>query len=36
MARSLPVGMQSFEKLWRDGNAYVDKSAYVYELAREP
>ncbi len=34
MARDLPIGIQSFEKLRRDGYAYVDKTAYVHELAR--
>jgi len=30
----LPIGIQSFEKIRRDGFAYVDKTAYVYEMAR--
>lgn len=34
MARKLPIGIQSFEKMRRDGYVYVDKTAYVYELAR--
>lgn len=34
MSRKLPVGIQSFEKLRRDGYVYVDKTAYVYELVR--
>ena len=34
MSRKLPIGIQSFEKLRRDGYLYVDKTAYVYELAR--
>ncbi len=34
MARKLPIGIQSFEKMRRDGFVYVDKTAYVHELAR--
>ena len=34
MARDLPIGIQSFEKMRRDGYVYVDKTACVYELAR--
>lgn len=34
MIRNLPVGIQNFEKLRRDGFVYVDKTAYVYELVR--
>ncbi len=34
MARKLPIGIQSFEKIRRDGFAYVDKTAYVHELAQ--
>ncbi len=34
MTRDLPIGIQSFEKLRRDGYAYVDKTAYVHQLAR--
>ena len=31
--RKLPIGIQTFEKL-REGNfLYVDKTAYVYQLA---
>jgi hypothetical protein len=33
MARKLPIGIQSFEKIRRDGFVYVDKTAYVFELA---
>lgn len=33
MARKLPVGIQDFQKLRRDGYAYVDKTAYVKKLA---
>ena len=34
MARDLPIGIQSFEKMRGDGYVYVDKTAHVYELAR--
>ncbi|MBQ9058701.1 MAG: ATP-binding protein [Atopobiaceae bacterium] len=34
MARKLPIGIQSFEKLRQDGFVYVDKTAYVYKLAQ--
>ncbi len=34
MARKLPIGIQSFEKIRRDGFVYVDKTAYVYDLVR--
>ncbi len=34
MARKLPIGIQSFEKIRRDGFVYVDKTAYVFELAQ--
>ena len=30
--RNLPIGIQSFERLRRDGYLYVDKTAFVYEL----
>lgn len=30
--RKLPVGIQSFEKLRRDGCLYVDKTAFVWQL----
>ena len=33
MKRKLPIGIQSFEKLRTDGFVYVDKSAYIHELA---
>lgn len=29
----LPIGIQSFESLRRDGYLYVDKTAFIYELA---
>ena len=35
MARKLPIGIQSFESIWQDGYAYVDKTAYVFRLAHE-
>mgnify|MGYP004446979943 FL=1 len=31
-----PIGIQSFEQLRRYGYRYVDKTAYVYRLTREP
>ncbi len=31
--RILPIGVQSFEKLIEDGNLYVDKTKYIYDLA---
>ena len=34
MHRRLPIGIQSFEKVRRDGFVYVDKTAYVHELAQ--
>ena len=34
MRRKLPTGIQSFEKMRKDGFVYVDKTAYVYELAQ--
>ena len=34
MMRNLPIGIQSFEKMRGDGYVYVDKTAYVFELAR--
>ena len=34
MRRKLPIGIQSFEKLRRDDFVYVDKTAYVYEIAQ--
>ncbi|MBR0038300.1 MAG: ATP-binding protein [Bacteroidales bacterium] len=30
--KRLPIGIQNFESLRRDGYLYVDKTAYVYEL----
>lgn len=34
MSRKLPIGIQSFEKLRREGFLYVDKTALVYQLAQ--
>ena len=31
--RKLPIGIQSFEKLRMEGFLYVDKTAFVYQLA---
>ncbi|MCD8270003.1 MAG: ATP-binding protein [Parabacteroides sp.] len=31
--RKLPIGIQSFEKLRKEGFLYIDKTAFVYELA---
>jgi hypothetical protein len=33
--KNLPIGVQSFESLRRDGYLYVDKTALVYQLAHE-
>lgn len=33
LRRNLPIGIQSFERLRHDGYLYVDKTAFVYELA---
>ncbi len=33
--RFLPIGIQDFEDLRRRGFIYVDKTAYIYKLARE-
>lgn len=30
--RKLPIGIQSFEKIRRDGFIYVDKTSYIYKL----
>lgn len=35
-ARKLPIGIQSFEKLRREGFVYVDKTALVYQLVSHP
>ena len=34
--RNLPIGIQDFEKLRTGGFLYVDKTAYVHQLARQP
>lgn len=34
MSRKLPIGIQSFEKLRREGFLYVDKTVLVYQLAQ--
>ena len=34
MRRKLPIGIQSFEKIRRDGFVYVDKTAHVHRLAQ--
>ena len=34
--RKLPIGIQDFEKLRSEGFLYVDKTAYVHQLARQP
>jgi len=35
MNRKLPIGIQSFESIRRDGHLYVDKTAYVHNLVHE-
>lgn len=32
--RKLPLGIQSFEKLRGEGFVYIDKTAFVYRLAK--
>ena len=32
ITRKLPVGIQSFEKLRRDGYLYIDKTAFIWRL----
>ena len=32
--RKLPIGIQDFERLIRNGYIYVDKTEYVYRLAQ--
>lgn len=34
-ARKYPIGIQSFEKIRKEGYAYVDKTALMYKLASE-
>ena len=36
LSRPLPIGIQSFEKLRRENFVYVDKTAFVYRLAKTP
>jgi hypothetical protein len=33
--RRMPIGIQTFEEIITDGYAYVDKTAWVYKLAKE-
>ena len=33
LTRKLPIGSQTFAKLRSKGKVYVDKTAFVYELA---
>ena len=33
--RKLPIGIQDFESLRRDGYLYVDKTSYVFSLVHE-
>lgn len=35
MARKLPIGVQGFESIRRDGHAYVDKTAFVHKMVSE-
>ncbi|MBO7675114.1 MAG: AAA family ATPase [Atopobiaceae bacterium] len=35
MVRKLPIGIQSFESMRRDGYVYVDKTAYIHRLVSE-
>ena len=35
MTRKLPIGIQGFEGLRKDGYIYVDKTEYIYRLAHE-
>ena len=35
MAAKLPIGIQGFEGLRKDGYVYVDKTAFIYQLAHE-
>ncbi|MDO5133866.1 MAG: AAA family ATPase, partial [Eubacteriales bacterium] len=34
MTRKLPIGIQSFEKIRTDRFLYVDKTEYIYHLAK--
>ncbi|MEL3909858.1 MAG: AAA family ATPase, partial [Treponema sp.] len=33
VTRKLPIGVQSFEVLRKEGFIYVDKTKYIFELA---
>ena len=35
MTRKLPIGIQGFEGLRKDGYVYVDKTEYIYRLVHE-
>ena len=35
MARRLPIGIQSFDGMRKDGYVYVDKTAHVYKMVDE-
>ena len=35
MNRKLPIGIQGFEGLRKDGYLYVDKTEYIYQLVHE-
>ena len=32
--RRYPIGIQNFEKIRKDGYIYVDKTRFVYQLAK--
>ncbi|MGP1445331.1 MAG: AAA family ATPase, partial [Treponema sp.] len=34
LARKLPIGIQSFDKLRRDRCLYIDKTAFVWQLVQ--
>ena len=34
MERNYPIGVQSFEKIRKDNYVYIDKTRYVYRLAK--
>lgn len=34
MSKIYPIGIQNFEKIRRDGYLYIDKTAFVYQLAK--
>jgi len=35
MAAILPIGIQDFDDLRKDGYVYVDKTEYIYRLVQE-